>query len=56
MNSAADQVDQIFWDALQLGSEAERSAYLDKACGGDEELRRLVEKLLRAQPKAAGYL
>src|SRR5262245_26920524 len=56
MTSASDQVDQIFWDALQLGSEEDRNAYLDTACGGDQELRRLVEKLLLAQPKAAAFL
>ena len=56
MTSASDKVDQIFWDALQLDSEEDRSAYLDKACGGDQELRHLVERLLRAQPKAAAFL
>ncbi len=56
MTPASDKVDQILWDALHLGSEEERSAYLDKACGGHQELRRLVEKLLRAQPRAAAFL
>src|SRR5436190_21998214 len=56
MISPPDQIDQIFWEALQLTSEAERKAYLDRVCGVDDELRRLVEKLLRAQPKAAGFL
>jgi tetratricopeptide (TPR) repeat protein len=56
MTSASEKVEQVFWDALQLGSEEKRSAYLDNACGGDEELRSLVEKLLRAQPKAAAFL
>src|SRR5262249_23162271 len=31
-------------------------AYLERACGTDHGLRRLVEKLLRAQPKAAAFL
>jgi WD40 repeat protein/serine/threonine protein kinase len=51
-----DQIDQVFWSALQLPSDDERKAYLDRVCGGDRELRRLVEKLLRAQPKAADFL
>jgi serine/threonine protein kinase/tetratricopeptide (TPR) repeat protein len=51
-----DRIEQIFWNALQLTSEAERSAYLESACGADDELRRLVEKLLRAQPRAAAFL
>ena len=47
MITSADKIDQIFWNALQLASEEERCAYLDRACNDDAELRRLVEKLLR---------
>jgi serine/threonine protein kinase len=56
MITSADKIDQIFWTALQLTSEDERRAYLDRACSDDAELRRLVEKLLRAEPKAAAFL
>src|SRR5438445_13630070 len=56
MISSPDKIDQIFWDALQLGSEEERRTYLEQACGTDHELRQLIEKLLRAQPKAAAFL
>ncbi len=56
MMTSADKIDQIFWAALQLASEDERQDYLDRACGSDHELRRLVDKLLRAQPKAAEFL
>jgi tetratricopeptide (TPR) repeat protein/serine/threonine protein kinase len=56
MITSADKIDQIFWNALQLASEEERCAYLDRACNDDAELRRLVEKLLRAEPKAAAFL
>src|SRR5262249_14169151 len=56
MIGSPDQIDRVFWSALQLPSDEERQAYLDRACGGDHELRRLVEKLLRAQPKAADFL
>src|SRR5262245_42913728 len=56
MTGSPEQIDQIFWDALHLSSEEERRAYLDRACGPDQELRRLVERLLRAQPRAAQFL
>jgi tetratricopeptide (TPR) repeat protein/serine/threonine protein kinase len=56
MIPAPDKIDEIFWEALQLVSAEERTVYLERACGSDQELRRLVEKLLRAQPKAAGFL
>src|SRR5262245_10538855 len=49
-------IDRIFWDAAQLGSVAERDAYLDGACGGDPQLRRRVEELLQARPKASNFL
>jgi WD40 repeat protein/serine/threonine protein kinase len=56
MITTANKVDQIFWNALQLSSEEERRGYLDGICNNDAELRRLVEKLLRAQPKAEAFL
>src|SRR5262245_13571209 len=49
-------IDQIFWDAAQLASAAERDAYLDRACAGDVVLRRRVEQLLQARPKAENFL
>jgi serine/threonine protein kinase/formylglycine-generating enzyme required for sulfatase activity len=56
MISSSETIEQIFSEALRLSSEDERGAYLERACGGDRELRQLVEKLLRAQPKAAAFL
>jgi serine/threonine protein kinase/WD40 repeat protein len=56
MITSADKIDQIFWNALQFASEEERGAYLDRVCEADPDLRRLIEKLLRAQPKAAAFL
>ena len=56
MTNSTDKIDQIFWEALQLTSEEERKSYLDRACGADEVLHGLVEKLLRAQPKVAEFL
>ena len=40
-------IDCIFWDAAQITSEAERSAFLDQACAGDDQLRQRVEQLQR---------
>jgi len=39
------QIDEVYNSALERRAE-ERSAFLDEACGGDEELRREVESLL----------
>jgi len=39
----------IFLAALEIGDAAERSAYLDQACGDDDELRRRVEALLQSE-------
>src|SRR5262245_16631648 len=49
-------VESIFFAALEKGTPAERAAYLDDACGGDGELRRQVERLLAAQPRAGEFL
>lgn len=39
------KVKEIFEDALELGKD-ERKVYLDKACAGNDDLRRSVENLL----------
>ena len=49
-------IDQIFWDALQIESLPEREAFLRRSCGDDEELRRTVQKLINAQPRAERFL
>jgi eukaryotic-like serine/threonine-protein kinase len=54
--SNASRVETLFFAALELGTAAERAAYLDSACGGDAELRRQVEKLLNAHPKVGDFL
>jgi WD40 repeat protein len=46
----------IFFSALEKGTPEERAAYLDAACGEDSSLRRRVERLLEAHPKAGGFL
>src|SRR5262245_41823031 len=42
------QVDEVFDEALRRAAGPDRARYLDEACGGDLELRRRVERLLRA--------
>jgi len=53
-NSSA--LEAIFFAALERRSDAERRAYLDKACEGDGELRASVERMLRAQAQAGSFL
>jgi serine/threonine-protein kinase len=50
------QVESIFFDALEKKTAAERAEYLDRACGGDVELRRRVERLLATYPRGEDYL
>src|SRR6202453_4780662 len=45
----------IFTEALGLAVGA-RPAFLDRACGGNENLRRKVEALLRAHDRVGGFL
>jgi WD40 repeat protein/serine/threonine protein kinase/tetratricopeptide (TPR) repeat protein len=53
---AVPDVKSIFCEALDLCSEAERVAYLDRACGADAELRGRVEALLQAHGASASFL
>ena len=46
----------IFTAALQITDPEERSAYLGQACGGDAELRRRVEVLLRTHESVGDFL
>ena len=41
------RVGELYHAVLELEPDA-RSAYLDEACGGDGELRREINSLLRA--------
>jgi WD40 repeat protein/serine/threonine protein kinase len=49
-------LDDLFCDALELASPAERAAYLDRVCGDDLDLRRRLERLLEAHEAADGFL
>jgi formylglycine-generating enzyme required for sulfatase activity len=48
--------EQVFLAALDLADPADRAAYLDRACGGDVELRRQVEDLLAAHFRSGAFL
>jgi eukaryotic-like serine/threonine-protein kinase len=45
----------IFEAARHLGDPGKQAAYLDLACGGDEQLRQRIERLLRAGIKARTF-
>jgi serine/threonine protein kinase len=49
------RIEQIYEDALQR-IPSERGAFLESACGGDEMLRRDVERLIMANGEAGGFL
>jgi tetratricopeptide (TPR) repeat protein len=50
------RVEELLFAALEKPTEVERAAFLDSACGGDAELRRQVERMLRAQAKVGSFL
>lgn len=50
-----EEIDQVFDAALDLDA-SDRPAFLDKACAGDEELRREVESLLAAHQRADKFI
>ena len=53
MNSKAEEA--VFEAALAL-PPAQRSAYLDQACGGDALMRRRVEELIQAHEAAGQFI
>jgi WD40 repeat protein/serine/threonine protein kinase len=56
MPSPDPQLMTVFSDALERSEPAVRAAYLDGACRGNAELRRLVEELLAAHEGAGRFL
>lgn len=55
MNRDQEQEIRVFIEALKV-PVSERAAVLDKACGGDENLRRKVEALLRAHERLGNFM
>jgi len=54
--SNASAVEALLFAALEKATDAERNAFLDSACDGDAELRRQVERLLKAEARVGGFL
>jgi serine/threonine protein kinase/Leucine-rich repeat (LRR) protein len=54
--TASSSPESIFFAALEKTDPAERAAYLDQACRGDDDLRRRVERLLKAHPQVGSFL
>ena len=55
MDEGPDKLEALFDAALELPPQ-ERSAYLAKACGEDEQLRQRLERLLRNLERAGNFL
>jgi serine/threonine protein kinase/WD40 repeat protein len=54
--STEDRLKELFAQALQRTTPAQREQYLAEACEGDQELRRQVESLLAAHQQAGDFL
>src|ERR1044071_4946801 len=55
MTSNSGRALEVFTEAVQLPIE-ERAAFLDRACAGNEALRRKVELLLKSNDRAGHFL
>ncbi len=49
-------IDEIYATALECGTQEQRSAYLDQVCAGNVELRRRLDRLLRAELELGDFL
>ena len=56
MKNEESKIELIFFQAIEIGSPEEREAFLDEACGGDDKIRRRVQRLLRASPKVGSFM
>jgi serine/threonine protein kinase len=55
MNDTQNEVD-IFLAAIEIGAPDSRTAYVDAACGNDDQLRQRVGALLRRHEQSQGLL
>ena len=55
-NSSASRLIEIFGEAQSQPAGEARQKFLDEACGGDEQLRAEVERLLSADNEAESFL
>ena len=56
MSETVKDVEQIFWEALQIEDCGVRDDFVRQACGADEDTRLLVAKLIDAQPHVERFL
>jgi tRNA A-37 threonylcarbamoyl transferase component Bud32 len=56
MNKNKPELDSLFLAALEIESPAECAEFLEKSCGGDQQLRAQVEQLLRSHREAGSFL
>ena len=56
MRPAADLIESILASAVDIESAAERRRFVDRACGGDAELRQRVEELVENHFHAGSFL
>src|SRR5262245_25056222 len=56
MTPAARPIESILATAVELPSEAERRAFVERACAGDPELKRRVEELIDNHFRAGSFL
>lgn len=54
--SEVPALDDIFSAAIELSAPEERAAYIQQACGGDEQLFKKVQKLVVAYLQAGNFL
>src|SRR5262245_36178176 len=47
---------ELFLEALEKGDARERSAFLDEACGANQDLRRKVDELIRQTDGGGDFL
>ena len=56
MPPAARSIESILAAAVEIRTEPERRQYVERACGGDGELRRRVEQLVEDHFRAGSFL
>ncbi len=56
MPANVSNIDSIFSAAAEISTPQERAAFVQSHCGGDEELKRRIEKLLAAHLQAGSFL
>jgi hypothetical protein len=56
MNVDPQRLKELFLNAAEIKTPAERAAFLERECGNDAELRRKLEALLHAHDDSASFL